>query len=124
MSLAILNPQEEINHNQPTLNHTQPRRQIIKKKVIAIGKMSKHFAVLREHPNLVSELKSLNGGKLPLGVLAHGEQGLLDAIAKFKTGTKTLKQHRMDEDGVDQKDRSLQHLLATPNTKVAREGQV
>lgn len=46
------------------------------------------------------------------------------AIAKFKTGTKTLKQHRMDEDGVDQKDRSLQHIHATPNTKVAREGQV
>ncbi|CAO3587009.1 unnamed protein product [Absidia cylindrospora] len=124
MSLAILKPQEELNHGDVVLANNQHRRQIIKKKVMAIGKMSKHFAVLREHPQLVAELKQLNGGKLPLGVLAQGEQGLLNAIAKFKTEDKTLKQHRMD-DTVEQKDRSLQHIiLATPNTKVAREGQV
>ncbi|KAI8344609.1 hypothetical protein BC941DRAFT_409098 [Chlamydoabsidia padenii] len=125
MSLAVLNPQEELNHDGLVLSNNQHRRQVIKKKVMAIGKMSKHFTVLREHPLLVSELKQLNGGKLPLGILAQGEQGLLNAIAKFKTEAKTLKQHQhILDDTVEQKDRSLQHILATPNTKVAREGQV
>lgn len=46
------------------------------------------------------------------------------AIANLKTDGKTLKHHILD-DTVEQKDRLLQHIiLATPNTKVAREGQV
>ncbi|KAI8086236.1 uncharacterized protein BX664DRAFT_335265 [Halteromyces radiatus] len=130
MSLAVLNPQEELNHGDLVVNHNQHRRHVIKKKVIAIGKMSKHFSVLREHSNLVTELKQLNGGKLPLGILAQGEQGLLNAITKFKTENKTFKQQQQQQqtlmnDAVEQKDRSLQHIIiATPNTKVAREGQV
>ncbi|CAO3625923.1 unnamed protein product [Cunninghamella blakesleeana] len=122
MSLAILKPQEEMNHNQMVLNNEQQRRQIIKKKVIAIGKLSKNLHVLRDHPQLVNEIKQRNHGKLPYGTLAQGEQGLLKVLNAFKSDT-TLK--HMTVENVEQKDRTLQHMiLATPNTKVAREGQV
>ncbi|KAI9299662.1 hypothetical protein BJ944DRAFT_244971 [Cunninghamella echinulata] len=122
MSLAILNPQEELNHNQVVLNNEQQRRSIIKKKVLAIGKMSKNLSVLRDHPHLVKDIKQRNSGKLPYGTLAQGEQGLLKALNKFKSDT-TFK--HMTVENLEQKDRSLQHMiLATPNTKVAREGQV
>jgi hypothetical protein len=86
MSLAVLNPQEELAHDGVVLANNQHRRQIIKKKVMAIGKMSKHFTVLREYPHLISELKQLNGGKLPLGVLAQGEQGLVNGKKKKNVG--------------------------------------
>jgi hypothetical protein len=86
MSLAVLNPQEELAHDGVVLANNQHRRQIIKKKVMAIGKMSKHFTVLREYPHLISELKQLNGGKLPLGVLAQGEQGLVNGKKKKVRG--------------------------------------
>lgn len=52
------------------------RRQIIKKKVLAIGKMSRNYTLLREHPQLVQQLKNLSNGKLPVGALASGEQGI------------------------------------------------
>ncbi|ORX56317.1 hypothetical protein DM01DRAFT_1334790 [Hesseltinella vesiculosa] len=120
MSLAILNPQDELNHRQVNVPNDNHRRQIIKKKVIAIGKMSRHYNVLKDHPDLVAELKAFNGGKLPFGVLAQGEQGLLNAIANFKAKQSPLKTML----GLEQKDRLSQNeIVATPNTK-PREGQV
>ncbi|KAI8065694.1 hypothetical protein BC940DRAFT_334489 [Gongronella butleri] len=121
MSLAVLTPQEDLNHRQVALPNDSHRRQVIKKKVIAIGKLSRHYAVLREHPQLVAELKMYNGGKLPRGVLAQGEQGLLNAIAQFKQGQPPCKAV-LD---VEQKDKCVStEICATPNTTDAREAQV
>ncbi|KAI8639446.1 hypothetical protein BD408DRAFT_421466 [Parasitella parasitica] len=83
MSLAIINNSNKhtaigANTNDSTLDAR--RRLVIKKKVLAIGKMSRSYAVLTAHPELVQQLKALSNGKLPIGILAAGEEGIREAI--------------------------------------------
>ena len=60
------------------------RRQVIKNKILAVGRMSRVFALLREESERVSELKSINGtGALPAGMLASGAEGIKEAIQGF-----------------------------------------
>ncbi|KAJ8660795.1 hypothetical protein O0I10_003438 [Lichtheimia ornata] len=91
MSLAILNiptsqDDQLLNneHNSSLSAIQQRRRHIIKKKVIAIGRLSRQLSVLRENPELVNEIKQMNGSKLPLGTLAQGEEGLRQVLASLK----------------------------------------
>ncbi|KAI8137830.1 hypothetical protein BJV82DRAFT_583319 [Fennellomyces sp. T-0311] len=87
MSLAVINVhQDELTneHSAPTatIMANRHRRHVIKKKVIAIGKLSRQLSVLRENPDMVKEIKRIStNGKLPLGTLATGEQGLRHALA-------------------------------------------
>lgn len=94
MLLAILNicSQEELSGSEVDKELNSPvvivpesaedmtpeqRRQIIKNKVLAIGKISRTFSVLRENSELVMELKNLSGtGKLPTGTLGLGSEGI------------------------------------------------
>ena len=60
------------------------RRMVIKNKILAVGRMSRVFSVLREEAKRVSELKVATGtGKLPYGTLALGSEGIKDAIHNF-----------------------------------------
>lgn len=53
------------------------RRQIIRRKVLAIGRMSRAYQVLKTNPELVRQLKSVSiDGKLPSGILSGGEQAM------------------------------------------------
>ncbi|KAH8918791.1 Metallo-dependent phosphatase [Atractiella rhizophila] len=66
------------------------RRQAIKKKILAVGKMSRVFAVLREEAEAVSELKSMSGNeKLPYGLLANGAEALKKSITSFEEARKS-----------------------------------
>jgi hypothetical protein len=65
------------NNNQLVLD----RKQVIRRKVIAIGKMSRVYTVLKEHPELVNQLKALSlNGKIPIGILAQGEKGIKEGM--------------------------------------------
>ncbi|KAF9180168.1 3',5'-cyclic-nucleotide phosphodiesterase (PDEase) (3':5'-CNP) [Haplosporangium sp. Z 11] len=65
-------------------------RNRIRQKMLAIGRISRVFAVLREESESVSELKDLMGTtKLPYGSLALGSEGLRKAIHSFDDAKKS-----------------------------------
>lgn len=65
------------------------RRPVIKNKILAVGRMSRVFSVLREEAERVSELKVASGtGKLPYGTLALGSEGIKNAIHNFDEARK------------------------------------
>ncbi|KAG6885555.1 3',5'-cyclic-nucleotide phosphodiesterase (PDEase) (3':5'-CNP) [Termitomyces sp. T159_Od127] len=66
------------------------RRKVIKNKIMAVGRMARVFALLREESEKVSELKAVSGSnKLPYGTLASGTEGIKDAINGFDDARKS-----------------------------------
>lgn len=63
---------------------TFDQRKALRNKILAIGRVSRLFNVLRQESESVSELKAVSGGKLPQGTLMLGGQGIRDAITSFE----------------------------------------
>jgi len=64
------------------------KRRAIKNKILAIGRMSRFFQVLREESERVTELKTASGGRLPAGTLMLGTEGIKNAISSFEDARK------------------------------------
>ena len=105
MLIAILNTcsKEELEEETPTSISSGPsspplssmdpestefKRRAIKNKILAIGRLSRVFQVLREESERVTELKTASGGRLPAGTLMLGAEGIKQAIHSFEDARK------------------------------------
>ena len=120
MLIAILNTcsKEELEedtplssgpHSPPLINtstagmdpdSTEFKRRAIKNKILAIGRLSRVFQVLREESERVTELKTASGGRLPAGTLMLGSEGIKAAISNFEDARKVdLQNERLPPTG-------------------------
>jgi len=92
------------------------RRKIIKGKILAVGRMARVFALLREESEKVSELKSVSGSnKLPYGTLALGSEGIKDAITGFEDARKSdIENERLPPDLFDAEEGKTYSQPQTP----------
>ncbi len=105
MLIAILNTcsKEELKEDTPSSISSEPvsppvvaseqaisdeKRRAIKNKILAIGRLSRVFQVLREESERVTELKTAAGGRLPAGTLMLGAEGIKQAIHNFEDARK------------------------------------
>ena len=105
MLIAILNTcsKEELEDDTPSFSEpsspplntvnmdqdsTEFKRRAIKNKILAIGRLSRVFQVLREESERVTELKTASGGRLPAGTLMLGAEGIKQAIHNFEDARK------------------------------------
>ncbi|KAI8623829.1 serine/threonine-protein phosphatase 2B catalytic subunit [Xylariaceae sp. FL1651] len=104
MLIAILSTcsEEELQQDTPSsasAPHSPPlaspadasleaRKRAVKNKILAIGRMSRVFNVLREESERVTELKTVSGGRLPAGTLMLGAEGIKNAITSFEDARK------------------------------------
>ncbi|KAG8706620.1 3',5'-cyclic-nucleotide phosphodiesterase (PDEase) (3':5'-CNP) [Ceratobasidium sp. 395] len=118
MLMAILNccSQEELEaeEEEELISPTAPddklgeddgaeRRRVIKSKILAVGRMSRVFSLLREESERVSELKNMGGaGKLQQGVLAAGAENIKDSIGSFDDARKSdIENERLPPELID-----------------------
>jgi len=102
----------------PTAEESAERRKVIKNKILAVGRMSRVFALLREESEKVSELKSVSGsGRLPYGTLALGAEGIKDAISGFEDARKSdIENERLPPDLYDAESEEGKAILSAPST--------
>lgn len=86
MSPALSSPAGSLDSMDP--NSQEYKRRAIKNKILAIGRLSRVFQVLREESERVTELKTATGGKLPPGTLVLGAEGIKEAITSFEDARK------------------------------------
>jgi len=89
----------------------EERRKIIRNKILAVGRMSRVFSLLREESERVSELKNVSGtNRLPVGTLAAGAEGIRHMITNFDDARKSdIENERLPPELIDP-ETSLPHF--------------
>lgn len=111
-AMALNEPAEE-GQDEPMEEDDSPeRRAVVKQKILAVGRMSRVFALLREEAERVSELKTATpSGKLPYGSLASGNEGVKETVHNFDDARKVdIENERLPPDLIDADEASLSSL--------------
>ncbi|KAJ7794655.1 serine/threonine-protein phosphatase 2B catalytic subunit A1 [Mycena olivaceomarginata] len=114
----------------PTSPDSVERRKVIKNKIMAVGRMARVFALLREESEKVSELKSVSGSnKLPYGTLASGSEGIKEAINGFEDARKSdIENERLPPELFDASSEEGKALLSSsssiPSTPAEHESDI
>ncbi|KAJ6548690.1 Metallo-dependent phosphatase [Mycena capillaripes] len=115
----------EMTPTSPTsAEESDARRKVIKNKIMAVGRMSRVFALLREESERVSELKSVSGlSKLPYGTLASGSEGIKNAITGFDDARKSdIENERLPPDLVDPTSEEGKALMSSGGGSASSSG--
>lgn len=75
---------EKDNSEVSKINSKSQTRSRLRKKILAISKISKMYSMLREESMGIEKLRELNGGILPKGTLYGDTEDLQNSIDKFK----------------------------------------
>ncbi|GJJ10650.1 3',5'-cyclic-nucleotide phosphodiesterase(PDEase) (3':5'-CNP) [Clathrus columnatus] len=96
------------------IDESSERRKVIKSKIMAVGKISRVFALLREESEKVSELKNVSGvTKLPYGSLVLGAEGIKEAITTFDDARMSdIENERLPPDLVDPDSEEAKSLIS------------
>lgn len=95
------------------------KRRAIRDKILAIGRLSRVFQVLREESERVTELKTASGGRLPAGTLMLGAEGIKNAIASFEDARKVDLQNERLPPTHDEVRRSIYIYIYMPRASCA-----
>uniref|UniRef100_A0A0K0DNE3 Rubis-subs-bind domain-containing protein n=1 Tax=Angiostrongylus cantonensis TaxID=6313 RepID=A0A0K0DNE3_ANGCA len=89
------------------------RKEVIRHKIRAIGKMARAFSVLREESETVLALKGLTPtGTLPLGILNEGRRGVQEALSGVQPGHRI--QSFAEAKRLDQMNERMPPSMASP----------
>ncbi|KAH9477459.1 3',5'-cyclic-nucleotide phosphodiesterase (PDEase) (3':5'-CNP) [Psilocybe cubensis] len=115
--LAIMSPAAAV-------AESAERRKIIKNKIMAVGRMARVFALLREESEKVSELKNVTGStKLPYGTLASGSEGIREAISGFDDARKSdIENERLPPELLDPDSEEGRAILSSQPTTPSENG--
>ncbi|VDB87903.1 unnamed protein product [Peniophora sp. CBMAI 1063] len=108
---------DEATKEEPS-EETLERRKVIRNKILAVGRMSRVFSLLREESERVSELKNVSGSaKLPYGTLASGAEGIKDAISGFGDARRAdIENERLPPELVDAESEEGRAYMSQPQT--------
>ncbi|CAG7847751.1 Serine/threonine-protein phosphatase 2B catalytic subunit A1; AltName: Full=Calcineurin A1 [Serendipita indica DSM 11827] len=131
MLIAILNCcskeelDEELEEEEEIIEETEDgteRRKVIKNKILAVGRMARVFALLREESERVSELKNSTGSStLPSGMLVLGSEAIKESITGYDDARKSdIENERLPPDLVDPEE--ARGLLSNPVTPIEEQG--
>lgn len=104
---------------------SEVRRRAIKNKILAIGRLSRVFQVLREQSESVTELKTAAGGRLPPGTLMLGAEGIKQAIHNFEDARKVDIQNEhlppSQEEVIERSEEARRQALARAEQEAAND---